>query len=86
MAWINSLDVNKIKIIRQKSNTHKLDLYKVSSTKIYNLDSYASVESINSFMHVAHDKNVLCDSYIVNFIHGGSGRRQQIGFLLPTDS
>ena len=21
------------------------------------------------FMHVAHDKNVLCDSYIVNFIH-----------------
>jgi hypothetical protein len=20
-------------------------------------------------MHVAHDKNVLCDSYIVNFIH-----------------
>jgi hypothetical protein len=27
------------------------------------------VGSINSFMHVAHDKNVLCDSYIVNSIH-----------------
>jgi hypothetical protein len=27
------------------------------------------VRSINSFMHVAHDKNILCDSYIVNFIH-----------------
>jgi hypothetical protein len=27
------------------------------------------VGSINSFMHVAHDKNVLGDSYIVNFIH-----------------
>ena len=25
----------------------------------------AAVESINSFMHVAHDKNVLCDSYII---------------------
>jgi hypothetical protein len=34
-------------------------------TTINNYD-YAYVESINSFMHVAHDKNVLCDSYIVN--------------------
>jgi hypothetical protein len=29
---------------------------------------YAYVES-NNFMHVAHDKNVLCDSYIVEFVH-----------------
>ena len=28
----------------------------------------AYVES-NNFMHVAHDKDVSCDSYIVNFIH-----------------
>jgi hypothetical protein len=35
-----------------------------------NKNDYVYVESINSFMHVAHDKNVLCDSYIVNFIHG----------------
>jgi hypothetical protein len=27
------------------------------------------VGSINSFMHVAHDKDVLCDRYIVNSIH-----------------
>jgi hypothetical protein len=30
------------------------------------------VESINSFMHMAHDKNVLCDSYMVNSIHGAT--------------
>src|SRR5215218_10290575 len=29
---------------------------------------YAYVES-NNFMHVAHDKNVSCDSYIVEFFH-----------------
>jgi hypothetical protein len=27
------------------------------------------VESINSFMHVAHDRDALCDSYIVSSIH-----------------
>jgi hypothetical protein len=31
-------------------------------------NDYVHVGSINSFMHVAHDKNVLCDSYIVNSI------------------
>jgi hypothetical protein len=34
-----------------------------------NKNDYVYVESINSFMHVAYDKNVLCDSYIVNFIN-----------------
>src|SRR5215203_4803934 len=29
----------------------------------------AYVGSSNYFMHVAHDKNVLCDSYIVEFVH-----------------
>ena len=33
-----------------------------------NKNDYAYVESINSSMHVAHDKNVLCDSYIDDFI------------------
>jgi hypothetical protein len=32
-------------------------------------NDYVHVGSINSFMHVAHDKNVLCDSYISNSIH-----------------
>ena len=36
---------------------------------IINKNDYAYVEGINSFMHVAHDKNVLCDNYIVDFIH-----------------
>jgi hypothetical protein len=34
-----------------------------------NKNDYAYMESNNYFMHVAHDKNVLCDSYIINFIH-----------------
>jgi hypothetical protein len=34
-----------------------------------NKNDYAYVESNNYIMHVAHDKNVLCDSYIVKFIH-----------------
>ena len=34
-----------------------------------NKNDYAFVESSNYFMHVAHDKNVLCDSYIVDFIN-----------------
>jgi hypothetical protein len=32
-------------------------------------NDYVHVGSINSFMHVAHDKKVLCDSYIINSIH-----------------
>ena len=35
------------------------------TNKIY----YAYVESNDTFMHVDHDKNALCDSYIVEFIH-----------------
>jgi hypothetical protein len=35
---------------------------------ITNKIDYAYVES-NNFMHVAHDKNVSCDSYIVDFIN-----------------
>ena len=36
---------------------------------IINKNDYVYVGSINSFIHVAHDKNVLCDSYIVNVFH-----------------
>jgi hypothetical protein len=32
-------------------------------------NDYVHVGSINYFMHVAHDKNILYDSYIVNSIH-----------------
>ncbi len=34
-----------------------------------NKNGYSYVESNNHFMHVADDKSVLCDRYIVNFIH-----------------
>ena len=32
---------------------------------IINDHDYAYVESINSFMHMDHDKNALCDTYIM---------------------
>ena len=36
---------------------------------ITNKIDYAYVESNDTFVHVDHDKNALCDSYIVNFVH-----------------
>ena len=36
---------------------------------ITNETVYAYVESNDTFMHVDHDKNALCDRYIVNFVH-----------------
>jgi hypothetical protein len=36
---------------------------------ITNKIDYACVESNDTFMHVDHDKNALCDSYIVEFIN-----------------
>jgi hypothetical protein len=47
-------------------------------------NDYVYVGSINSFVHVAHDKNILCDSYIVNFIHNateGYYERGKHGFM-----
>jgi hypothetical protein len=49
-----------------------------------NKNDYVYVESINSFMHVAHDKLVLCDSYILNFIHDTTEsyyEREKHGFM-----
>ena len=49
-----------------------------------NKNDYVYVVSINSFMHVAHDKNVSCDSYIVNLIHDATGsyyERGKHGFM-----
>jgi hypothetical protein len=47
-------------------------------------NDYVHVGSINFFTHMAHDKNVLCDSYIVNFIHDateGYYERGKHGFM-----
>ena len=48
-----------------------------------NSNDYAYVES-NNFMHVAHDKNALCDSYIVEFVHDATENyyeRGKYGFI-----
>ena len=45
---------------------------------------YAYVESNDTSIHVAHDKNVLSDSYIVNFIHDATEsyyERGKYGFM-----
>ena len=44
-----------------------------------NKNDYAFVESSNYFMHVAHDKNVLCDIYIVDFINDATESYYEIG-------
>jgi hypothetical protein len=47
-------------------------------------NDYVHVGSINSFMHTAHDKNVLCNSYIVNSIHDATESyydRRKHGFM-----
>jgi hypothetical protein len=47
-------------------------------------NDYVHVGSINSFMHATHDKNVLCDSYIVNSIHDATEsyyERRKHGFM-----
>jgi hypothetical protein len=47
-----------------------------------NKNDYVYVGSIDSFMHVAHDKNVLCDSYIVNFIHDATESNYERGNMV----
>jgi hypothetical protein len=65
-----SYDYNMPPIFDDYGDENNDDSYfiKFAPTTI-NKNDYVYVESINSFMHVALDKNVLCDSYIVNFIH-----------------
>jgi hypothetical protein len=44
-----------------------------------NKNDYVYVGSIDSFMHVAHDKNILCDSYIINFIDNATESNYERG-------
>ena len=63
-------DYNMPPIFDDYGDENNNDSYFVKfAPTIINKNDYVYVGSINSFMHVAHDKNVLCDSYIVNFIH-----------------
>ena len=54
------------------------------TSTITNATVYAYVESNDTSIHVAHDKNVLCDSYIVNFIYDATEsyyERGKYGFM-----
>jgi hypothetical protein len=65
-----SYDYNMPPIFDDYGDENNNDRYFVefAPTRIIKND-YVYVGNIDSFMHVAHDKNVLCDIYIVNFIH-----------------
>jgi hypothetical protein len=63
-------DYNMPPIFDDYGDVNNNDSYFVEFAPIMiNKNNYAFMESNNYFMHVAHNKNVLCDSYIVNFIH-----------------
>jgi hypothetical protein len=63
-------DYNMPPIFEDYGDANNNDSYFVEfAPTTINKNDYVYVESINSFMHVAHEKNVLGDSYIVNFIH-----------------
>ena len=63
-------DYNMPPIFDDYGDDNSNDSYFVEfAPTIINKNDYVYEGSINSFMHVAHDKNILCDSYIVNFIH-----------------
>ena len=78
-------DYNMPPIFDDYGDENNNDSYFVEfSPTTINKNDYAYVESINSFMHVAHDKNVLCDSNIVNFIHDATEsyyERGQLGYM-----
>jgi hypothetical protein len=63
-------DYNMPPIFDDYGDENNFDSYIVEfAPTTINKTDYVYVGSINSFMHMAHDKNVLCDSYIVNSIH-----------------
>jgi hypothetical protein len=55
-------DYNMLPIFDDYGDGNKYSVESAPTTIVH-------VESFNSFMHVAHDREALCDSYIVNFIH-----------------
>jgi hypothetical protein len=70
-----SYDYNMHPIFDYYGDENNNDSYFVEfAPTTINKNDYAYAESSNYFMHVAHDKNVSCDSYIVNFIHDATQR------------
>jgi hypothetical protein len=67
-----------------KEHTLEVSYFVEFAPTMITKNDYVYVGSVNSFMHVAHDKNVLCDSYIVNFSHDdteGYYERGKHGFM-----
>jgi hypothetical protein len=62
-------DYNMPTIFDDYGDENNIESYVVEFAPTTSKSDYVYVGSINSFMHVAHYKNVLCDSYIVNSIH-----------------
>jgi hypothetical protein len=59
-------DYNMPPIFDDYGDENNIDSYIVEfAPTTINKNDYVYVGSINSFMHEAHDKNVLCDSYIL---------------------
>jgi hypothetical protein len=66
------------------SDSYFVDFAPTTITK----NDYVYVGSVNSFMHMAHDKNVLHDSYIINSIHDATKsyyERGKHGFMHLND-
>jgi hypothetical protein len=65
-----SYDYNMPPIFDAYGDENNIDSYFFElATTMISKNLYVCVGSINSFTHMAHDKNVLCDSYIINSIH-----------------
>jgi hypothetical protein len=82
-------DYNMPPIFDDYGDENNIDSYVVEfAPTMVNENDYVHVGSINSFMHVAHDKNILCDSYIVNSIHDATKsyyERGKHGFMHLND-
>jgi hypothetical protein len=80
-----SYDYNMSPIFDDYGDDNNTDSYFVEfAPTTMKKNDYVYMESINSCMHVAHHKNVLGDSYIVNFIHDASEsyyERGKYGFM-----
>jgi hypothetical protein len=73
-------DYNMPPIFDDYGDDNNIDSYIVEfAPTTINKNDYGYVGSINSFMHLAHDKNVLYDSYIVNFVHDAAKSYYEIG-------
>jgi ATP sulfurylase len=78
-------DYNTPPIFDDYGDENNIDRYVVEfAPTMITRNDYVYMGSINSFMHVVHDKNVLCDSYVVNSIHDATGsyyERGKYGFM-----